>query len=57
MTKKKQKLSPLVTSAKNDQEQLKLSSLVSLAKKAQKTKVSPLVTLAKNSQGCFFENG
>jgi len=34
----------------------KLSRLVSLAEKAKKTILSPLVTLAKNSQDYFFEN-
>ena len=44
---KKNKLPPLVTLARNGQEQPKLSSLVTLAKKAQKPNLSPLITLAK----------
>jgi len=42
---------PLVTLAKNDQDQAKISSLVSWAKNDQyQPKLSPLVSLAKNDQ-------
>jgi len=56
MTKKKQKLSPLVSLAEKAKKQ-KNRPLVTLAKHGQeKQKLSPLVTLAKNSQDYFFEN-
>jgi len=51
MTKKKQKLSLLVSLAKNDPRPTKTSPLVSLAKNDQeKQKLSPLVTVTKNDQ-------
>jgi len=68
MTKTKQKLSPLVSLAKNDQDQPKLSPLVSLAKNDQekikaftvgnlgKTINFSFGNLAENSQDYFFEN-
>jgi len=48
MTKKKQKLSPLVLLAKNDKKKQKLSPLVSLAKKAKKTKTFTFGNLGQN---------
>jgi len=40
----------LLTLAKNDQEKTKLSPLVSSAKNGQNQKLSPLLSLAKNDQ-------
>ena len=55
MTKKKQKLSPLVSLAEKAKK--KIWPLVNLVKYGQeKQKLSPLVTLAKISQDYFFEN-